>query len=52
MEKVKQNMAEAQKGIKINEFENCFMQWKNHLSRFIASNGQYFEGDWSLNMEE
>ena len=45
VEQVKQKMAEALKGIKIKEFKNCFEQWKNGLSRCIASNGQYFEGD-------
>ena len=37
--------AEALKGIKIDEFKNCFEQWKKHLNRCIASNGEYFEGD-------
>ena len=41
MEEVKQKGAEALKGIKINEL-------KTVLS--IASSGEYFEGDWSLNM--
>ena len=38
-------MAEALKDIKINEFKNCFDQWKKHLNRYIASNREYFEGD-------
>ena len=38
-------MAEALKGIKSNEFKNCFEQWKKHLDSCIASNGEYFEGD-------
>ena len=38
-------MAEAPKGIKINEFKNCFEQWKKCLDRYIVSNGEYFEGD-------
>ena len=45
-------MAEALKGIKINEFKNCFEQWKKRLNRCTASNGEYFEGDRSLNMKE
>ena len=45
VEEVKQKMAEALKGIKINKFKNCFEQWKKHLDRCIASNGEYFEGD-------
>ena len=28
VEEVKQKMAEALKGIKINKFKNCFEQWK------------------------
>ena len=38
------------KHIKIDEFKNCFEQWKKCLDRCIASNGEYFEGDYSLNM--
>ena len=43
-------MAEALKDIKINEFKNYFSALEKHLNRCIASNGEYFEGDWSLNM--
>ena len=50
VEEVKQKMAEALKGIKINKFKNYFEQWKKGLDRCTASNGEYFEGDWSLNM--
>ena len=42
VEEVKQKLAEALKGIKINEFKNCFEQWKKGLNRCIASNGEYF----------
>ena len=38
-------MAEALKDIKIDEFKNCFEQWKKCLARGIASNGEYFESD-------
>ena len=38
-------MAEALKGIKIDEFKNCFEQWKKCLTSSIASKGNYFEGD-------
>ena len=51
VEEVKQKKtAKALKGIKIDEFKNHFEQWKKSLNRCIASNGEYFEGDWSLNM--
>ena len=29
-------------GIKINQFKNCFEQWKKCLNRYIAENGEYF----------
>ena len=45
MEEVKQKMTEALKGIKIDEFKNCFEQWKNSLDKCIISNREYFEGD-------
>ena len=38
------------KGIKIDKLKNCFKQWKESHHRCIASNGEYFEGDWRLNM--
>ena len=31
MEEVKQKLAEALKGIKVDEFKKCFEQWKNIL---------------------
>ena len=43
VEEVKQKMAEALEGIKINEFKNCFEQWKKCLDKHIASSGEYFE---------
>ena len=44
VEGVKQKMAEALKGIKIDE-SNCSEQWKKHLHRCVASHGECFEGD-------
>ena len=37
VEEVKQKMAEAPKGIKINEFKNCFEWWEKSLDKCIAS---------------
>ena len=45
VEEVKQKTAEAPKDIKIEEFKNCFEQWKKCLDRCIASNGEDCEGD-------
>ena len=52
VEDMKQETAEALKGINIDKFKNCFEQWKKHLDKRISSNGDYFQGDWSLNMYE
>ena len=46
--KTNKQMAEL-KGIKIDEFINCFEQWAKCLDRCIASSEDHFEGDWSLN---
>ena len=40
VEEVKQKMAEAPKGIKINEFKNCFEWWEKSLDKCIASTGE------------
>ena len=45
VQQVKQKLAEALKGIKIDVFKNCFEQWKKCLNRCIVSNGEYFEDD-------
>ena len=50
VEEVQQKTAETLTGIKIDELKNCFEQCKKRLDRCIASNGEYFEGDCSLNM--
>ena len=50
LEEVKQKMAETLKGIKISEFKNCVEQWKKCLDRCIVSNGEYSEGERSLNV--
>ena len=44
VEEVKQETAEALKDIKIDEFKNCFEQWRKPLDGCITSNGEFFEG--------
>ena len=46
VKEMKQKTAEALKGIKIDEFKNCFELWKK------VSVGVYYQvkGAWSLNM--
>ena len=45
VEEVKKENGRSIKGIKIDDFKNCFEQLKKSLDRYIASSGQYFEGD-------
>ena len=44
VEEVKQTMANALKGIKIDEFKHCFEQWES-LDRCVTSNGESLECD-------
>ena len=50
VEEVKKKTTEALKGISSQEFQDCFEQWKRRLNRCITSNGEYFEGDKSVNV--
>ena len=45
----KKKTTKALRGIILQEFQDCFEKWKTRLDRCIASNGQYFEGDWICN---
>ena len=45
VEEVKQNIAEAPKGIQSDEFKNSFAPWRKSLARCISSHGEDFEGD-------
>jgi len=33
------------KGLREEEFQGCFQQWKRRWDKCIVSNGEYFEGD-------
>jgi len=39
------NMKTLLLGIPENDFQDCFRQWHHCLSKCIASQGEYFEGD-------
>ena len=45
VEAVKQKMADTLKGIKIEEFKNCFEQWKNISLGVLHQMGGCIEGD-------
>ena len=46
--KKKKKSLEGLKSINVSEFKNCFEQWQKRLDKCIQSNGEYFEGDRSL----
>jgi len=41
----KEKTTEALKAITLQEFQNCFEQWKKRWDNCIDSQGEYFEGD-------
>ena len=45
VEEVREKMMEALKAITLQEFHNCFEQWKKLWDKCIDSQGEYFEGD-------
>lgn len=48
VEEVKQNSLHELKAIPVDEFTNCFEQWKKRLQKCITVDGNYFEGDKNL----
>jgi len=45
LEEVREKMTEALKAITLQQFQNCFGQWKKRWDKCIDSQGEYFEGD-------
>ena len=45
MEEVREKTTETLKAITLQEFQNCFEQWKKRWDNCIDSQGEYFEGD-------
>ena len=50
VEEVRKKTTEALKAITLQEFQNCFEQWKRQRDKCIDSQGEYFEGDSILEM--
>lgn len=46
VEAVKSASQKAPNDIKVEEFKRCFKQWEKRLDKCIASDVDYFEGDW------
>jgi len=45
VEEVREETTEALKAITLQEFQDCFEQWKKQWDKCIKSQGEYFEGD-------
>ena len=48
VEEVRPKTTEALKAITLQEFQNCFEQWKKRWNKCIDSQGEYVEGDYIL----
>jgi len=44
---IQRNVNTLLQGILENDFQDCFWQWHHRLTKCIASQGEYFEGDSS-----
>ena len=44
---IQHNVKTLLRGIPENDFQDCFLQWYHHLTKCIASQGEYFEGNSS-----
>ena len=42
---IKSETTSLLKGLREEEFQGCFHQWKRRWNKCIASNGEHFEGD-------
>jgi hypothetical protein len=44
---IQRNVTTLLRCIPENDFQDCFRQWHHRLTKYIASQGEYFEGDSS-----
>ena len=44
---IQRNVKTLLRGIRGNDFEDCCRQWHHRLTKYIASQGEYFEDDSS-----
>jgi len=44
---IQRNVKILPQGFPENDFQDCFWQWHRRLTKCIASQGEYFEGDSS-----
>ena len=45
LDSIQKSVTDELKGITAESFQHCYKQWKQRLRRFVAAQGNYFEGD-------
>jgi hypothetical protein len=45
VENIEKAITENPKAIPVSDFQRCYEDWEHRLRRFVASQGNYFEGD-------
>ena len=45
LDNIQKSLTNEMKGIPTEAFQHCYEQWKQHLCRCVAAQGNYFEGD-------
>ena len=42
---IQKSVTDELKGIPAEDFQHCYEEWKQRLRRYVAAQGNYFEGD-------
>jgi hypothetical protein len=45
LDNIQKSVTDGLKGIPAEAFHLCYEQWKQRLRRYVAAQGNYFEGD-------
>ena len=45
LDNIQKSVTDELKGISAEAFQRCYEHWKQRLHRFVAAQGNYFEGD-------
>ena len=48
LDNIQKSVTDEMKGIPAEAFQYCYEQWKQHLRRCVAAQGNYFEGVTSI----
>ena len=45
VENIEKAIIENPKAIPVSDFQRCYEEWEQSFRRYVASQGNYFEGD-------